>query len=515
MQILTRAARRLEQFPDTPAWFDRNLAAPGRQAIVLLIIGLALRIATFGDPNLHVDEAWYFLVGQEMHHGAIPYVTIWDRKPVGLFLLYYLFAGISTNVLAYQIPAWLFASATAWVIARIAARWTNAQGAVLAGAAYLLMLGPLEGFGGQTPVFYNLLIAGAAWLVLQSIEDVDAGRPGWRMIAAMALAGTALTFKQTTMFEGAFFGLFAAWRLWRSDAKRTLVAGWVLLWLALGMAPTALTAAWYAWNGFWDEYWQAMVGSNLTKVKPTIEIVAASALRVVLRLYPLVALTWLGFTASKLEKPLGKENVLYLGWTISAACGVLIIPNFYLHYALPILVPLAASSSLAFGRRDIGLFVGLCVIGFCCFLQRPFDFDHSRQSINSMTALSHYVETSDKAGGLVIYDGPPLLYLLTNNHPTTPLAFPHHLNHAIEKDVSQYSTRDEVRRIITMRPRVIVMAAFPSNIPENRETRDLIEDYAYSSCRFLGSDLSIEIGHSEQIAVFGSCKSDKADRWIK
>ena len=119
---------------------------------MLILLGLLLRCSTFGDTNLHVDETFYFLVGQEMHHGAIPYVDIWDRKPVGLFLIYWAIAGISSSVVAYQVAAWLFASSTAMVINLIARRWAGTQGGLLAGASYLFMLGPQEGYGGQSPV---------------------------------------------------------------------------------------------------------------------------------------------------------------------------------------------------------------------------------------------------------------------------------------------------------------------------------------------------------------------------
>ncbi|MFC3213951.1 hypothetical protein [Novosphingobium panipatense] len=40
--------------------------------LLFLVTAIALRIATFGDPNLHVDESFYQTVGIAMHEGAIP-----------------------------------------------------------------------------------------------------------------------------------------------------------------------------------------------------------------------------------------------------------------------------------------------------------------------------------------------------------------------------------------------------------------------------------------------------------
>jgi len=68
------------------------------------LIAIALRWSYFGHPAADYDEQIYQLIGEKMLQGALPYVDIWDRKPVGLFLLY---AGMRAlggdGVLAYQL----------------------------------------------------------------------------------------------------------------------------------------------------------------------------------------------------------------------------------------------------------------------------------------------------------------------------------------------------------------------------------------------------------------------------
>src|SRR5690606_29288719 len=152
-------------------------------------------------------------VGQRMHDGLLPYVDIWDRKGPGLFLTYWLIAGISHAVIAYQLAACLFAAATAQVIASIAGRRADRIGAVLAGTLYLAMLPLFAGGGGQAPVFYNLFVALAVLAVI-------ARPPGTEIRAcdclAMASAGFAATFKQTALAEGVFLGGAILWQLHRA-----------------------------------------------------------------------------------------------------------------------------------------------------------------------------------------------------------------------------------------------------------------------------------------------------------
>ena len=154
----------------TAALIDRSTVnAPVRLprigiALFFMAVAIAIRARDFGNPVIHVDEQYYLLVGDRMVHGAIPYLDIWDRKPVGLFLLYAAMRLLpGDGVIAYQLVASLFATATAYLVWRAALRTgASRTGALAAGAAYLIWLELLGGRGGQSPVFYNLFVAGAA-----------------------------------------------------------------------------------------------------------------------------------------------------------------------------------------------------------------------------------------------------------------------------------------------------------------------------------------------------------------
>ncbi|BCI72928.1 hypothetical protein SPKIRA_37580 (plasmid) [Sphingomonas paucimobilis] len=70
---------------------SRNGQGWGGQGTVLLLltlVALVARARTFGNPVIGFDEQFYLLVGDRVLHGALPYVDIFDRKPIGLFLLY-------------------------------------------------------------------------------------------------------------------------------------------------------------------------------------------------------------------------------------------------------------------------------------------------------------------------------------------------------------------------------------------------------------------------------------------
>ena len=80
------------------------------QFCMMLTAAFLIRIWQFGNPVIHVDEQFYLLVGDRMLQGELPYVDIWDSKPVGLFLIYAAIRMLGgEGIYQYQIVATLFA----------------------------------------------------------------------------------------------------------------------------------------------------------------------------------------------------------------------------------------------------------------------------------------------------------------------------------------------------------------------------------------------------------------------
>ena len=141
-------------------------------AIALIVaVAIATRIVGWWNPVAHVDDQFYLLAGEELLKGHWPYIDVWDRKPLGLFLLY---AGIAWigggTILGLNLVATAFAASTAIVVRQIALRFASPLAALLAALTYLFVLPLYGGQNGQSPVFYNLLIAGAVLLLFRASE---------------------------------------------------------------------------------------------------------------------------------------------------------------------------------------------------------------------------------------------------------------------------------------------------------------------------------------------------------
>ncbi|MFA7604286.1 MAG: hypothetical protein WCY29_14895 [Novosphingobium sp.] len=476
------------------------LASPAAQAAIFVLVALALKATTFGDTNRSVDEMFYFLVAQRMHEGLVPYVDVWDRKPLGLFLIYYLIAGVSRSVVSYQIVACLFAAATALAICRLVAGWVGTRGGLFAGLAYLLVACTFVGVTGQAPDLYNPLIVSAALLIVRDMDALARGRVGWRVWTAMALCGLAITIKQTTAFEAAFFGLYVLYSLHRAGVPAGRMAAVAGLCMLIGAAPMLLIAGWYWQAGHWPEFWHAMVTSNFAKAAPGRKLFRLTAILLYLALL-------LPFAAWGLSRTVADRRArpFLLGWLAAALVGFLSVPNFFVHYTLPLLVPLCVAAGLLFGthRRSLPLFVAFAL--YANFWYNPLQSEWTRASRASMAHAARLIRQHDSGGGLLLFDAPSYLYALTGERFLSPLAFPHHLSDALENDVSHLDTHAEIDRILAGRPGVIVMARHPLITPINLYSRARVMAYARANCRIVDIVRIYDAAGKIPFVIFGDC----------
>ena len=175
---------------------------PFWSALGLVAVAFLIRLPHYGNPYYEIDEGFYLVVGDRLLHGFLPYVDIWDRKPIGLFLIYGAIRLLGGGgVIQYQVVATLFAAGTACLIQHVSRPIAGQIGAIIAGLAYLLWIETVEGGGGQAPIFYNLFIVGMAALALKALSPAGRDRFFGLASGSMVLGGLAIQIKYTAVFE--------------------------------------------------------------------------------------------------------------------------------------------------------------------------------------------------------------------------------------------------------------------------------------------------------------------------
>jgi 4-amino-4-deoxy-L-arabinose transferase-like glycosyltransferase len=444
-------------------------------AALLAAVALIMRWTLLGDPLVHLDEEFYLLVGNRMAHGgALPYVDIWDRKPIGLFLIY---AGASLlggdGVLQYQLVACLFAWGTALTLFLMGRRLGGTVAGIAAGAIYLIWLDLALGGGGQSPVFYNLPVAIAIARIFFA-RDTAAARSGdlrWAGAQAMLLFGIAMQIKYTAVFEGMFAGVMLLFTSWQAGRRPVLLLIDALLWVTLAVAPTALAAAYYASVGHLSEWMFAniysIVGRNTHTGDEAIGRLSAIAKPLVPLLLPIPLRR---LTGSQPTDPKARSDLRFIDiWAACAILGMLAFGTYYNHYALPLYAPLAVAAA-PLGRTRSGrvLLAIMIVLGGFMGLRAV---ERLKRFSGDETTLAHFVDASRGARGCIfVLEEMPILYLKTNSCLPTTHPFPGHLRSVYEAGATGIDQEAEVARIMARRPDRIVTQE-PASTDENWAVR--------------------------------------------
>ena len=435
-------------------------------AAVITIAAFAIRAVQFGNPLIQVDENFYLLVGDRMWQGALPYVDIWDRKPIGLFLI---FAAIrllgGVGIIQYQIVATLFAAGTAFLIARIAARTAGIVAATAAGIFYILLIGLVGGSGGQAPVFYNLFVAGAALLSLsaQALEPSEASAKRIRRIGclAMLLLGIAIQIKYTVVFEGVFFGLALLYRSWRISGRSGRVAVDMLLWVAIALAPTALAFGYYAWRG----EARAFLYANFLSIGDRGEADTGELMGRLAKAWVAIHLPMFAVLLSVLLEPWRRVAGgpaafgFVMAWLGAAIAGYLIFGTYFDHYALPLFVPMAAACAPLFSyrRHHVGLIAASFLLIAALIAYQVIARSYQKTRGNAQVAEAVVAAMRPRLTNCpYVFNGDSIYYYLSKACLPGVYPFPSHLNLKREAHAIGIDPIVEIRRILAQRPNVMV-----------------------------------------------------------
>ena len=434
---------------------------------LLVLAVFALRAAEFTYPLSGLDEQFYLYVGGKMSDGLLPYVDIWDRKPIVLFLIYQfasLFGELRTDIVAYHVLAALFVAVTTLALYRIVRMIAAVQTALLAALAYPIWLHLPGGAGGQAPVFFNMPMVLAAWIMVQALsrEGLSYRTLAGRGAAMMLLVGCAMQIKYTAVFEGVYFGLFLLWLSLRQVGVRKTIP-LAVLWVGAALIPTILAALYYWRLGHIDAFLFANFTSIAGREEPGGAVLLKRLALIGAIIAPLLIMAAPGLrrTIYRLGAAPPDREIFLFGWLVSAVAAVLIFRTYYPHYSLTILPAACAAIGLTgrMGRRFLTVAATSLVLA----------------AVGGQVARAHY--RSDKGGWATLdgltaaigdtrncpffYDYPPILYQAGHYCAPTRYIFPSHLNLAVEGHSVGISPAAETRRILTRNPEVIVTRETP------------------------------------------------------
>jgi hypothetical protein len=443
--------------------------APGKnaRAVLALFVLLSLLAGLFLGPGLAIgpslDAAVFTQVAHQLAHGATLYVSAWDHKPPGAYLVY---AGLQVALpwLAPWTVTWLvsvLATAATGVaversVAALGARrwvgWLSAALSVAFMAQYLTALG-----GGLTEPLAALPATVALAL------SIRAGGGGLRPLVIGILLGLSLLVSLQLAPAALAIGIFA---MLAHDASaprftRLVVRGALLVLGAL--APWVAIAAWLAITGALGAAVQALVvyagAYRSGNAAYGGELSSAPAAWTTLSSLVLIAPALLGTLA--FARAADRRRTLL--WALLLWIGLSLVflafqGRFIAHYAIPLAIPLgvlagagidpAASrwrATAPIARAILGTAFAFLLAGsvMAGVLGGRYDFSANQALDAQVGAVADYLDAHAPADGtLFVWGNVPQLYLASGYTPATRYSFLYPLTTA------GYVTTDLVQAVV-------------------------------------------------------------------
>jgi 4-amino-4-deoxy-L-arabinose transferase-like glycosyltransferase len=322
----------------------------------LFLLALLTRLPAFALSVVDWDESLYFIMAEQWRAGHLPYTTVLDNKPIGVYAIFAAFQSLlGDSPVSMRVAGVLAIAATAilvWRITRHLLRDLVPLAAELAGALagvlFIVTTISDDGIASNTEIFMEAFTCLGMLLAL-----TPAGRIGLGRAFAIGLSlGVAFMIKYVAVFD--MFAVFFAMTALPGRTRPGLGRLWDVLRLGVifslgALLPFVAAVLLYAAHGKLGVFLQASLLSNLRRVAiPVSGNSFANAFGTQAALYPAlyVALVWV---AARLRVARVEERwgiVTLLGWAVTSAMGVASGGLYFSHYFIQLLPVLCIATAV-------------------------------------------------------------------------------------------------------------------------------------------------------------------------
>ncbi len=460
---------------------------------------LVSRLPAFFLSVLDWDESLYGIMAGQWRLGHLPYTTIWDNKPIGIYGIFLLFQAVFGNpVLAMRAATIAAVTASAFAVFRIAYALVPGGNpgrlayAMFAGIAFIICSISNDGLAANTEIFMACFTAFAVLCALSPQFCVS--RPGLRGLAVGLLFGLAFMTKYVAVFESPAIGFALLWFMPGLARARFAACAAAIAGAALPLLATVLV---YALTGNLKIWWNCSIAANFLRVATPI---SGGAVTYVLglqltRWLPLFCaaailpalLAWQMPRMLRGKAADGAPLCLLLLWLVGGTVGVASAKLFYDHYFLQILPVLCVIPAWLLGRYSGRLNRAVLETGVAVFLVIPCYgagvtlMSASLPLVTSQQGASvPHADTPARIAAAIaalpagtprqiyVFDYQPVIYSLVGQTPPTRYAFPSILTKCFLSHVAGVDAVAETHRILAGNPAFIIRSLLAPAAPALR-----------------------------------------------
>lgn len=473
---IARSAPQSGASPVTRAWPKAALAAI-LPFVLILVWSAAVRLAFYGIAD--GDEFFFSVVAREWLHGGIPYVSAFDIKPPGIFLIYAiaqeLFGASYATIKGMEIVAVACGASLLFVMLR---PFGSGRLAIWAAALFPVYTLALSGTTAVNMLLQMPFVIAAFVAVVAATERDRTRRERLTgaFLAGLAI-GSAGMIKQTAVFEAT--AAFLMLGIYGGQATRLKMLALFVVGAAL---PALAFSAYFLAVGHFKDLFQDVIvlalqrtDSDVLKAygpKFAVFLTLPGALEnSIFRSTPLVFL-WGGAIFALFRRALIRRFVpdrilvlagVWLAFSFASAVFGRLLCEYYLLGIVPPLLILAGAFvchglRIASARRDIALYASIIMAGatlLCTqhrelFGRNPFAVDRvlTAKAVDVFDTLG--LKSNDR---LLVLNRGLELFTATGLLPPSPYFYPSHL-----MSTFQTPSPDPLADALGAHPRFIVLA---------------------------------------------------------
>ena len=455
---------------------EARLRTPWLESLVILAFVVLARAPALPPSVIDWDESLYILTARALLHGQLPYVAVFDNKPLGApSLLALAMALLGETVPAVRLAGTIGVAATALLLGAIARRAALPRGAGVAAAIlYTAFSTRLGGLSTNTELLFAPFTTAAILVALGAAGATSTRAQARAMAEAGLLLGIGIWIKTVVCLPAVvlFVALGGSWLLQRRASPLRLAA-LALPFGVLCVAPTLATAVFYWANGAADAFWYSNFGFMsvyLALALPPGEM-ARTTVASLLEIWPLIALSVLaGGLAARKAGALRFFAVTIALWTMTEAAAVVAPWKFYPHYFLVLLPPLSLLAGTALAivvQRSVipdlrppaapvlAVCIGLVPLAQVAGLLTPGWLNLGGRDVPRRVAAIIRNDPEPGATAWVV-NSEPVIYFLAGVEAPTRFPFPPHLVGA-QSALARVDPVAEIERIMATHPRYLVI----------------------------------------------------------
>jgi hypothetical protein len=446
--------------------------------IVIFCSAILIRMPTWWNSAIDVDEGMFALMGREVSRGNLPYTTLFDIKPIGLWVIFAASQIISdSSLVSIRFMGSSFVAITAFIIYKISIIYTKERKYSIVGPIiYVSFTTQITGLAAHTEIILAPFSVLAVYFMKKLTNNKSTKKINMNFFASGFLFGVSSSVKTVAAVPAAILFFYVMYvRMKNQNDNNSQLVFRTILYTLSGSLFFVLPFLYYYYIGKQDVFWHANIGFKLSYVSISSNFAyrIRNIFRVTVQIWPIfifiIAFIFSIVFSNSVKCNNRKYDEKFLAIWIFAECIAVIAPwQFFPHYFLLVMPPAAVAASYIarewtemfifdekrkFPALIVSIYISLIPLVQHFYLPPWTNIKKHDLNMQIAREIKKYVSGNQR---VFITTIDPMVYFLGGLDMATPYPFPSHL-FGPQQSIVPVDTLNEIRRVMNESADIVVI----------------------------------------------------------